>query len=324
MLLNYDGTSSSRNRCFFNGHWHGSTNEPEGDAPQLNAGAVYETLNALTEAKRPAGERGWRSFGSAQKIAWKTGTSFGNRDAWAIGTTPEFTIGVWVGNADGEGRAGLTGVGYAAPLLFELFEKLPSTTWFEKPFDSYKEVEVCAESGHVANQHCYAKTKTLIPAVESKLELCPYHKLYHFNQEETFRVSSKCAAPNEMVHKSWFVLKPAQEWYFKLKSPTYRKLPEFMEGCRQDETQVMEFLYPKYPNKVYLPNYLDGETGKAVFKIAHRASEKEVFWYLDGRYIGSTKDFHSKEISAPQGNHMLLLTDEDGNEVTKLFEVLNP
>ena len=101
----------------------------------VNAGAIWSTFEALIEVNRPEEEAGWVNLSSSRKIAWKTGTSYGFRDAWAIGTTPEFVVGVWVGNADGEGRPGLTGVGSAAPLLFRVFNTLPQTSWFQKPFD---------------------------------------------------------------------------------------------------------------------------------------------------------------------------------------------
>ena len=76
--------------------------------PIFNAGAIYSTLNALQEVNRPQGEENWSFFSNSQKIAWKTGTSYGFKDAWAVGVTSKYAIGVWVGNADGEGRPGLT------------------------------------------------------------------------------------------------------------------------------------------------------------------------------------------------------------------------
>ncbi len=75
--------------------------------------------------ERPGDEFAWRAFSSSRKIAWKTGTSYGFRDAWAVGVTPRHVVGVWVGNADGEGRPGLTGYSAAAPVLFDLFDLLP-------------------------------------------------------------------------------------------------------------------------------------------------------------------------------------------------------
>ncbi len=90
----------------------------------LSAAAIFQTFDALKEVYRPGEESGWRYFSSSKKIAWKTGTSFGFRDAWAVGVTPHYAVGVWVGNADGEGRPGLTGTDAAAPLMFDIFSQL--------------------------------------------------------------------------------------------------------------------------------------------------------------------------------------------------------
>ena len=90
----------------------------------LSRGSIWHTMSALEEVRRPNEEGSWRIFSSTRKIAWKTGTSYGHRDAWAIGVTPDYVVGVWTGNADGEGRAGLTGIETAAPILFDIFSGL--------------------------------------------------------------------------------------------------------------------------------------------------------------------------------------------------------
>lgn len=79
----------------------------------------------MKEVNRPEGDEAWKFYDSSLEIAWKTGTSFGNRDGWAIGTNSKYVVGVWVGNASGEGRPSLTGVGSAAPILFDVFNLLP-------------------------------------------------------------------------------------------------------------------------------------------------------------------------------------------------------
>ena len=94
--------------------------------PTLRAGALYSMFSAMKEVNRPTDDVAWRYYESARKIAWKTGTSFGNKDAWAIGATPEYVVAVWVGNATGEGRPTLTGVSYAAPVMFSIFNALPA------------------------------------------------------------------------------------------------------------------------------------------------------------------------------------------------------
>jgi penicillin-binding protein 1C len=116
----------------------------------LGAGSIWLTYNAMEEVNRPEGDEAWKFYDSSLKIAWKTGTSFGNRDAWAIGTNSRYVVGVWVGNATGEGRPTLTGVTSAAPILFDVFNLLPRQKWFTTPYGDLDEVEVCRLSGHLA------------------------------------------------------------------------------------------------------------------------------------------------------------------------------
>ena len=119
------------------------------------ASAAWLTLDAMKEVERPDAEGSWQLFQNAKTIAWKTGTSFGFRDAWAIGTTPQYVVGVWVGNADGEGRPGVIGLEVAAPVLFDIFNALPTKNeWFNQPYDDMKQIEVCRQSGYKATDLC--------------------------------------------------------------------------------------------------------------------------------------------------------------------------
>lgn len=99
----------------------------------LSAASIYLTFQAMVEVARPDEDQSWKQYTSATKVAWKTGTSFGFRDGWAIGVTPTHVVAVWVGNADGEGRPGLTGIQTAAPVLFSIFSLLKSGKWFLPP-----------------------------------------------------------------------------------------------------------------------------------------------------------------------------------------------
>ena len=99
----------------------------------LDASSLWFTFDAMRFLNRPQVESGWNLFSSSRQIAWKTGTSHGFRDAWAIGVDADYFVGVWVGNADGEGRPGMTGLNAAAPLLFQTFDLLPESPWFIKP-----------------------------------------------------------------------------------------------------------------------------------------------------------------------------------------------
>jgi penicillin-binding protein 1C len=101
-------------------------------------------------------------FSSAQKIAWKTGTSFGFRDGWAIGLTPKYCVLVWIGNTTGEGRPDLTGINTAAPVLFDIFRALPLSEWFEPPVYHVTYIDVCHESGFKAGPECRQTDKILV------------------------------------------------------------------------------------------------------------------------------------------------------------------
>jgi len=284
----------------------------------IGAASIWLTFEALLKVNRPENELGWESFYSSKKIAWKTGTSFGFRDAWAIGFNKEYLVGVWVGNADGEGRPGIVGVLAAAPVLFEIFDLLPGNEWFTKPYDDLVKVPVCVESGHRASFLCPNTDSLEIPESGLKTEPCPYHMLIHLDKSERYRVNSKCTKPLDMVHKSWFVLPPAWEWYYKRKNPLYKILPPYRKDCNEINTiPLMQFVYPNSETNIYIPRDIDGNIQKVVFEVAHRYPEKKIFWHIDNEFIGQTFDIHQMEIFANEGEHIITAVDEDGNSIKR-------
>ncbi|MBK7667032.1 MAG: penicillin-binding protein 1C [Sphingobacteriaceae bacterium] len=130
----------------------------------LKASSLWYTFNAMTELIRPQDYVGWMQFLSRTKIAWKTGTSYGFRDAWAVGLNAKYTVAVWVGNADGEGRPELTGTGAAAPLMFSIFNLLSEKKWFAKPTADMVGLKVCKVSGFKASENCPDVSVQLMPS----------------------------------------------------------------------------------------------------------------------------------------------------------------
>ncbi|MFW5707594.1 MAG: penicillin-binding protein 1C [Bacteroidota bacterium] len=293
--------------------------------PVLDAAAIYFTFEAMKEVARPDELSGWKYFSSSRSVAWKTGTSFGHRDAWAIGLNPQYVVAVWVGNASGEGRPDLTGVSAAAPVLFDVFGLLPSTTWFEKPYDDLLEVEVCTHSGQRASPICDPVQKMLIPRKGLETKACPYHQVVHLNPERTHRVTDQCMSVSDMVTESWFILPPAMEWFFKQKNPFYRELPPYRKDCSQgNATNPMALLYPRIQDtKLFIPTGLDGMPSEAVFEVAHRNEKTSIYWHLNDQYLGTTRSFHTMAIRPDPGNHLLTLVDEAGQVLEVSFEVIN-
>lgn len=291
------------------------------DKTLFDAASVYLTFESLKEVNRPEGNENWEFYDSSKEIAWKTGTSFGFRDAWAIGTTKDYVVGVWVGNADGEGRPGLVGVQTAAPILFDVFDVLPKSDWFSKPFDEMQAVEICSQSGHRASPNCKNKEEKFIQIAGLKTAPCPYHILVHLDKNEQYQVNSSCEDLNSMVHKSWFVLPPLMEYYYKAQNPFYKPLPSFREDCLGERAIVMEFIYPKENNTIFLPKDFDGQTNDLILKVAHSKPETLVFWYLDERYLGSTADIHEFAMQPKQGKHVITVVDAFGNESKRWIEI---
>ncbi|MFC0518297.1 penicillin-binding protein 1C [Mucilaginibacter angelicae] len=290
----------------------------------LDAASIYYTFQAMEEVMRPGEEMLWQQFSSSQRVAWKTGTSFGFRDGWAIGVTPKYVVGVWVGNTDGEGRPGLTGINTAAPALFEIFRLLPvSHDWFEMPMGEMVKVNVCKQSGYRAGQYCEDVDEQYVPKSGLKAPVCPYHQLVHLSADAKWQVNGNCEPPDNILNKSWFVLPPSMEYYYKARNYQYHVLPPFRSDCAQTENgNAMEVIYPKNGAKIYVPLEADGTRGRMICNAAHRQPGMKIFWHLDDQYVGETKDFHQMALNPPPGKHILNLVDGNGNTISIGFEVL--
>lgn len=291
----------------------------------INAGPVWMMLNVMTEVNRPAEDASWKYFASGRRVAWKTGTSYGNRDAWAIGVDRNYLVGVWVGNADGEGRPELTGVGFAAPLMFDLFNLLPRSSWFNKPASDLKSYEVCKKSGYRASGNC-DETEWIEGSPNSiQTPQCKYCKMIFVDPTGKFRVNSDCEEISRMKRIYWFVLPPVQEWYFKNHNPFYRSLPPFRSDCSLPGNPIpaMALIYPRNFSRIYIPKEINGEQGRSVFEVAHRDPATTIYWHIDGRYIGMTKNIHQMGITAPAGFHDLVLVDENGEMLKIRFQVIS-
>lgn len=264
-------------------------------------GAVWQTFDALKEVNRPE-EIDWKSIPSMQTIAWKTGTSYGFRDAWAVGVTPRYAVGVWVGNATGEGKPGLVGAQTAGPVLFDIFNLLPSSSWFTRPAGIFVEAEVCRKSGHLKGRFCDETDTLLVLPAGLRTEACPYHHLVTLSANESQRIYENCANTEPTLRKSWFTLPPVWEWYYKQHHPEYKPLPPFKAGCGEDTFQPMQFIYPPMNARIKLPKQLDGSKGFLTVELAHNNPNATVFWHLDETYQAQTQDFHKISCNPPPAN----------------------
>ncbi len=295
------------------------------DNPPFGADNIWFVFEALARKDRPVEGDDWNIYRSARKIAWKTGTSFGHRDAWCVGVTPDYAVGVWVGNASGEGRPGLTGTQVAAPVLFDVFKLLPQqTTWFQKPEILLKKTAICAQSGYLASANCEKILIEQIPQNGERTKVCPYHKIIHLNREGTRRVNSDCYPVVNMQTQKYFVLPPVAAWYYRKKHSNYHPLPPWDSNCLPFNEKNMDLIYPKTGVQLFLPKDFNKLQQKVVFKAVHRQSDASIYWHLNERYIGQTKGLHHLELYIKPGTYTLTLVDDKGETLTRQFEVVVP
>jgi penicillin-binding protein 1C len=308
----------------------GSESAASGGAPgvvsSISPAAWWVTLQALLEVKRPDEDAGWRDFLSSQPISWKTGTSYGNRDAWAIGVTPAYAVGVWVGNASGAGAPSLRGSAAAAPLLFQIFNLLGPQQPFPRPAGLVP-VEVCTDSGFLAGPYCGDRTGIEVPAGARAAQSCPYCRLVHLDPSGRYQVNADCQ-PVDQIQSVWrFVLPPAMEWYYTRSGARYQSLPPYRADCRPSAAEAslggFSVVFPEEHSSIYVPTDYDGAPGAAVFEVIHHDPSATVYWHLDGVYLGETRGIHQWEVHPQRGRHELVVVDSAGDRVVRDFEVIS-
>ena len=296
----------------------------------ISCGAAWLTLEALVNAARPGEESIWREYAGARHIAWKTGTSYGFRDAWAIGVTPEWTVGVWIGNATGEGRPELRSAVTSAPVLFEIFSVLSSlggnrNTWFSKPTIELQQVEVCASSGFPASVNCADIKYVDIPKNAPAAKPCRFCQTIILDDTLTHRIILGSGISAVTVERKWFVLPPAEEWYYRRWNLDYKPLPPYLNSKNLSNRGegVLALFNPEPDSQVYVPRELDNSEGKIVFTAAHRDEAEIIYWHLDDIFLGYTQNFHEMEARPQPGPRTLTLVDSAGNTIVRHFTVLD-
>jgi len=289
----------------------------------FDAASIYLMFNALTEVNRPGDEANWKHFSSTQKIAWKTGTSFGNRDAWSVGYNGKYVVGVWVGNATGEGRPNLVGAYAAAPIMFDVFSRLkPSEKWIEKPHEELINLTICVESGFRNSQAC-----TKLDTIQAHFNAintpsCNFHKRILTDSLHNYQYFINCAPKQATELVDWFVLPPIQAWYYQQRNPSYKNMPPFHPQCVSMEQETkFALIYPENRSVLVQTKDMTGVENGFVFEAKHTRDDATLFWHLNATFLGTSETIHKLNAIVPPGKHTLTVVDNNGDQVRVAFEV---
>jgi penicillin-binding protein 1C len=211
----------------------------------------------------------------------------------------------------------------AAPLMFALFNAVPESPWFEAPIHALRRIDICDNDGYLATDACVA-TRTWMPADSHFDVLSPHNLRVHLDATGKQRVDSDCESPGRMTRASWFVLPPAEEFYYRRVHAEYRPMPALRADCaaRVNGRPALALLYPDPDSQVLIPRELDGSRGRTVFEAVHRRREAVLYWHLDGRYLGETHTFHQQSLDIDPGAHILTVVDDQGERVSRRFQVI--
>lgn len=279
------------------------------DFPLRDRVALYRMFEAMYSVNRPD-QMDLSRVSSVQNVAWKTGTSYGSRDAWAVGVTPDYVVGVWVGNADGSGVSGLTGAKFAGPVMFELFGLLRGSSRFVLP--SKNEgimMSVCSQSGCPAGKNCEKTHMMLVPKGCKNSKMCPYCREVAISLDGNFRIADRSETT---MTQNFFVLPPLMEHYYRPLHPDYASLPPLKSTGSAVGAGQMHFISPANGSVISLARLADGSLGNLICKVAHSNPSAELFWHIDNNFLGSTTHLHEMSVSPSAGYHKITVVDNFG------------
>jgi penicillin-binding protein 1C len=282
-----------------------------------SAGAAWQILRILSQVSRPEAEYYWRYFNNQVPVAWKTGTSYGQKDGWAIGVNAQWTIGVWSGNFTGRGNASLSGGASSGPLLFMLFNEFTDRNapmWPAEPWRDLAPVTLCASSGYRATSAC---PKTVIgshPRCSETIASCPFHRKFLISKKHGYGVCSLCWDLGDTAWITREIYSPALTNFFVSRGRVCDTFPRHNPSCSAvHEEASIEILYPPPGVRLFVPRNVAGEYEKVVLRAALRGKNASLLWYIDDRFIGQTQGKHEQAVDLQTGYHELFVQDEEGN-----------
>lgn len=286
--------------------------------------AVYIISEILSQNKRPDLPNEFSGYrigsGKRPKIAWKTGTSYGKRDAWAVGFNPNYTIGVWMGNFDGKGSSYLSGADMAVPLLFDLFNSIDYNSnekWFIKP-DALYEREVCAETGFLPEKFCSIRTLDYCIHKATHKNYCRLYSETYINADATIEYCPDCL-PEKYFKSVYPDYPPELEEWFQENGINYKRHPQHNPACETKYSgRSPVILSPSENYEYFIEEKLDE---KILLRAAHDAGVRTYYWYVNDKYLNKSFPGQGIFFKPKKGRNKIACMDDKGRDRVVLINV---
>jgi len=278
----------------------------------LSEPAAHMINETLSKVNRPDFPLNWQSTERMPRIAWKTGTSYGRRDAWSIGYNKRYTVGVWVGNFSGTSNPELSGATMATPLLFKIFNSIDYDSdqeWFNTPKDCDIR-QVCSETGLLPTDHCERlSTDYFIPLVSSMAKCSNMEEVY-LSGDEKLSYCRLCA-PEAGYKKKWFrIVSPDMQHYFEEHRVAYTRIPPHNPACEKLFKSGAPIITSPRNGTEYLISKKSPEPVQLACNVSNDVSR--VYWYINNRFYKAA-DATSKQFFVPgDGPVKISCTDDKG------------
>ena len=294
----------------------------------LSEEAAFIALDMLEKNPRPDVAYAGRVM--PLPVAWKTGTSWGFRDAWTAGVFGRYVLVVWLGNFDGSGNQALVGVDAAAPLFFSIADALmatdPAIAVPRHQPENVVRLDVCQASGDLPNADCPRTVKTwFIPGV-SPIKLSELHRAVMVDTR-----SGRMACPPydaRFVKREVFEYWPSDLRRLFIQAGVPRRPPPAPVDCGHGDAAVTG-VAPKIMSPLTGVTYqrrlfrtADADNDGITLQAVADGDVETLYWFFGASYLGASasgKDLLWK--NAPSGRHTLRVVDDHGRVDTRTVVV---
>lgn len=303
--------------------WSGDRGAARPPEQLFSKEAALLVTGILTELKRPDMPRAWQLTREAPSVAWKTGTSYGHRDAWSVGYSERYAIGVWVGNFDGHGQKGLSGSEFAAPLLFDLFRAIEGNgARVKREMVNIGTIEVCALSHDLPTRNCPDRVRVPTIMGRTRLHACSMHRAIFVDAKNGQRLTGDCVDAHAHVQRVAVVYPPELIAWWRSQNQPFQSLPPLSASCNDVASgdSAPRITSPDAATPYRLRR--DAPLEFQEIQLAAQTSEAaKLFWFEDGVLVASGDASQRMFLKPKRGTHQLVVVDNEGRSDSLRYRV---